>query len=214
MCGENGGGKIPAQQRRGSPPRVWGKRRPNTSRIMPSSVHPHVCGENEVSAMNKKIPVRFTPTCVGKTPASCRHVGHYFRFTPTCVGKTQTRQTSGLAMSGSPPRVWGKLLMRRSILSRRAVHPHVCGENAPKGGRPRLPDGSPPRVWGKLEPTTCTWTYDTVHPHVCGENAATPTKRSPPIGSPPRVWGKLKPSPTLPPSGRFTPTCVGKTSHQ
>ena len=91
----------------GSPPRVWG----NCAALFllgPSlSVHPHVCGETDVSHRMAMDGRRFTPTCVGKLPCVmsssapmtvhphvCGETGkvdNFFhateRFTPTCVGK-------------------------------------------------------------------------------------------------------------------------------
>ena len=50
-----------------------------------------------------------------------------------------------------------------------------------------------------------------VHPHVCGENQLGELKIQRLPGSPPRVWGKRPHLSPLPPTRRFTPTCVGKT---
>ena len=75
-----------AELQYGSPPRVWGKSKScliltGSSRFTPtcvgkicsmevkpagSSVHPHVCGENEPLIPLDHHPKRFTPTCVGK----------------------------------------------------------------------------------------------------------------------------------------------------
>ena len=71
------------------------------------------------------------------------------RFTPTCVGKATGAGQTPRAMSGSPPRVWGRRVDLSAYATWTPVHPHVCGEglfltNADKDGI-----GSPPRVWGR-----------------------------------------------------------------
>ncbi len=117
-------------------------------------------------------------------------------------------------------------------LSRKAVHPHACGENLAVFGGHRGYVGSPPRVWGKRSETrrldrrqrftptrvgktvqlgiTTTWTA--VHPHACGENREKRAASAARDGSPPRVWGKRAGvQPRFCPV-RFTPTRVGKTA--
>ena len=173
---------------------------------------------------------RYTPTCVGKTiplmEASVSALGTpprvwgkqcvgnvivvASRYTPTCVGKTQYAGNFARESSGTPPRVWGKLpaayvkmrgerytptcvgktLWPTPTASRGAVHPHVCGEN-------ELME----RAIGNHP----------VHPHVCGENFFLSDRESKIIGTPPRVWGKQQARSPRTISGRYTPTCVGKT---
>ena len=112
------------------------------------------------------------------------------RFTPTCVGKLLDASVRQILGYGSPPRVWGNF--RRSVnysLSNQ-VHPHVCGETSVRAIRP-LP-------------------LSAVHPHVCGETFFSPVTSNVASGSPPRVWGNFHLRALARPSGRFTPTCVGK----
>ena len=94
----------------GTPPRVWGKRRPGCSSDSRGSVHPHVCGEN-ASTKYKLAARRYTPTCVGKTIRIDIHIKQM--------------------VTGTPPRVWGKQLTSwHEVRSAIPVYPHVCGENS------------------------------------------------------------------------------------
>ena len=117
------------------------------------------------------------------------------------------------SLSGSPPRVWGKLPKSqvRKVAFRftptrvgktshpfpvrrpAAVHPHACGENSTDIWTPAFKFGSPPRVWGKLSQGFDEFVK---------------------IGSPPRVWGKLWVPWSTIARKRFTPTRVGKTSRR
>ena len=51
----------------GSSPRVWGVLRPCQLFLEIRPVHPHVCGAYWSSVLWLAIPVRFIPTCVGRT---------------------------------------------------------------------------------------------------------------------------------------------------
>ena len=53
----------------------------------------------------------------------------------------------------------------------------------------------------------------TVHPHVCGEDARASVPSPLSFGSPPRVWGRRTHGQVNETVIRFTPTCVGKTTH-
>ncbi len=154
------------------------------------SVHPHACGENwrcgsgcanasgspprvwgKLTIPTQATPAgRFTPTRVGKT----RWRVLSFRGRPVhphACGENNTKVRGKLKATGSPPRVWGKLLRgivaasydrftptrvgktlwRISSISRATVHPHACGENRVDGHAHAHRAGSPPRVWGKLQ---------------------------------------------------------------
>ena len=113
----------------GSPPRVWGKRSGRLFTAWHLAVHPHACGENAIYTAPHPALKRFTPTRVGKTYAPM-----------------QRRRT----ICGSPPRVWGKLVVKNGNFG------HIYG--------------SPPRVWGKRMETPISGGGMPVHPHACGEN--------------------------------------------
>ena len=146
-CGEDLPIPMPASARRGSPPRVWGRRC--------SSVP---CRERR----------RFTPTRVGKTSSplldSADRTVH-----PHACGEDVRRRMMAVLRSGSPPRVWGrhsadwwrrdggrftptrvgKTSSSRSRAPRTAVHPHACGEDIVAHKSNPRGVGSPPRVWGR-----------------------------------------------------------------
>ncbi len=130
----------------GSPPRVWGIRRPPLGG----------CGG-----------WRFTPTGVGNTPPS-RVMSVTVTVHPHGCGEYAQVLALIAAIRGSPPRVWGiRALGVRGHARRRftptgvgntrrasrrlracAVHPHGCGEYTDHHQRRRRARGSPPRVWG------------------------------------------------------------------
>ncbi len=74
-------------KRYGSPPRVWGKR---------------------VSPFYTSATVRFTPTCVGKTPRKPGTPIHRPVHPHVCGENAHVSRVASLNC-GSPPRVWGKL---------------------------------------------------------------------------------------------------------
>jgi len=90
VCGENGTSLKTFASATGSPPRVWGKLKRIRDNQRFIEDHPHVCGENH----------QFAP---------CLTV--CYRITPTCVGKTSVPSLDCPIEGGSPPRVWGKLIL-------------------------------------------------------------------------------------------------------
>ena len=123
------------------------------------------------------------------------------------------RDMVSLERYGSPPRLWGQLVINDSgdyrtrftptpvgtICSSSAprastkVHPHACGDNEIFFYVVWLPIGSPPRLWGQFllllgRALRCIG------------------------GSPPRLWGQCKARPAHFGHGRFTPTPVGTIS--
>ena len=133
----------------GTPPRVWGK--PDRAwkigdrtrytptcvgkttstpfSILPSKVHPHVCGENFCAILSRSSNSGTPPRVWGKRLSLCyrpipsavhphvcgenKNVLMGFcasiRYTPTCVGKTGPDAIEKVVFVGTPPRVWGKL---------------------------------------------------------------------------------------------------------
>ena len=163
----------------GSPPRAWG-RRPPASAAAIVSVHPHARGDDETSARRARRtprPTRFTPTRVGTTFA----------------GEPYARVA---AISGSPPRAWGRRSAparanggvtvhrftptrvgttavcaprRRGCVEHRFT-PTRVGTTSCAGHGPRPPYGSPPPRGDDFVGA-----------------AATPLTAD---GSPPRAWGR------------------------
>jgi len=150
VCGENFLERPRRFARRGSPPRVWGKPSSVIGLIRLPPVHPHVCGENPIAVVTSQCIIGSPPRVWGKRLCPRHLIGlctvhphvcgenendhlvdqAIFRFTPTCVGKTKGSWNLGSRLIGSPPRVWGKLLLFIPTAMLTAVHPHVCGENA------------------------------------------------------------------------------------
>ena len=192
----------------GSPPRVWGQSHRFALHSLwlrftptcvgtiaiaaaasaPSTVHPHVCGDNAYGEPRAYLSYGSPPRVWGQCGIWLK--GHLIgRFTPTCVGTIKHRVSS---------------------FSRKSVHPHVCGDNGSVDNHSGHDNGSPPRVWGqclkywlkmlpwRFTPTcvgticadiilgrpyrftpTCVGTIrclchrlwpNAVHPHVCGDN--------------------------------------------
>ena len=189
-------------------PTYVGKIPPGKYKFSPSTVHPHIRGENASILLPSRTRIGSPPHTWGKWnrwtnwPTSKR-------FTPTYVGKISA------------------LLMYLWAIS---VHPHIRGENEVKDYHIWALDGSPPHTWGKLPSrqvsrvqSRFTPTYVgkmffakfifnnvSVHPHIRGENASAYAYEIPVAGSPPHTWGKYRFETLGSPRLRFTPTYVGK----
>ena len=131
----------------GSPPRVWGQPEGRsdklaagrftptcvgtTSASLPigsgETVHPHVCGDNDLYGETFERDTGSPPRVWGQLPEPPQRP-LVIRFTPTCVGTTVHYARQGAAG---------------------AVHPHVCGDNGEIDGPGNPNNGSPPRVWGQ-----------------------------------------------------------------
>ena len=112
-----------------------------------------------------------------------------YRFTPTCVGTTVARSL---------------------VPDSASVHPHVRGEDQLPVPTVRADAGSPPRAWGRLLATLSACPQLGSPPRAWGRPHRAMSHRV--YGSPPRAWGILTASRLRMTPGRFTPTCVGKTS--
>ena len=187
VCGERRSHGPKWRIAHGSSPRVWGTgvspgEACQHGRFIPTCVgngswcdvprgtipvHPHVCGERQVSGSLAGLSSGSSPRVWG-TVCLLADCPSFDRFIPTCVGNGVPAQPTA---------------------SISAVHPHVCGER----WLTTLPWvvilGSSPRVWGTAKlmmrdewiarfiPTcvgngmvTCTKVEGVpVHPHVCGE---------------------------------------------
>ena len=91
---------------------------------------------------------------------------------------------------GSPPRVWGQLILLLLFHHPLRFTPTCVGT-------------TPPRTWLQRGRP--------VHPHVCGDNSFACASEPAETGSPPRVWGQLTRPSQFTKQRRFTPTCVGTT---
>jgi len=151
------------------------------------AVHPHACGEHQLSPRQIIYKIGSSPRMWG-TPLLRDISAILGRFIPTHVGNT-----SGISLPGEPL----------------TVHPHACGEHAPGLGRVGYAHGSSPRMWGTpggvcvyfpsprfipthVGNTTIHWPLSVmiaVHPHACGEHVKLSPNPLPLGGSSPRMWG-------------------------
>ena len=229
VCGENHCELNYVRPRRGSSPRVRGKRRVarprpagpgfipacagKTEGYLPyrvtTPVHPRVCGENIQHQDTRHRHAGSSPRVRGKLTWFVTGV-EQCRFIPACAGKTRSPPPS------SPPR---------------SVHPRVCGENDTGAASSASASGSSPRVRGKRPghgrrslagrfiPACAGKTNSRrggrlvswVHPRVCGENSKLSSAPRLRIGSSPRVRGKLSQGIRETTTTRFIPACAGKT---
>ena len=129
-----------------------------------------------------------TPACAGKsarpTPASTAWSDH-----PRVCGEKRWKTAAALLMSGSPPRMRGK----------------VCVI-----GRAARVRGITPAYAGKSERTDWTITCHRDHPRVCGEKPAPRQRAASCRGSPPRMRGKGFPAALSCRRARITPAYAGK----
>ena len=148
MRGEDCAISCKCKRTYGSPPHAWGRRSafPSVSlhvRFTPTcvgkttgpreytsgaSVHPHMRGEDRYSAIPAHRVDGSPPHAWGR-PVGVQYRCRRFRFTPTCVGKT---------------------LVDAEVLTWRAVHPHMRGEDFTSMILSIDWRGSPPHAWGRL----------------------------------------------------------------
>ena len=99
----------------------------------------------------------------------------------------------GAGPIGSPPHAWGRRSMLREVVVLTRFTPTCVGKTRRAASAPRR---------------------DSVHPHMRGEDYQLNADDLTLTGSPPHAWGR----PLVLIGGgiivRFTPTCVGKTSHR
>ena len=168
-------------------PACAGNARRNSSANVLATVHPRVCGERWRRTGVAKVAIGSSPRVRGtRWPEQRRHAG--LRFIPACAGNAS---------------------LRSSALSRRSVHPRVCGERETGDVRHLATRGSSPRVRGThtvgLQPVNdprfipaCAgnaWAAGigvfsgSVHPRVCGERVGANYIAVFMDGSSPRVRG-------------------------
>ena len=229
MCGENPAQSLSYRARKGSSPRVRGKRSPLESRdrdngLIPACAgktgrfytrpgenraHPRVCGENVGGTTTVGTGAGSSPRVRGK-PTISRPRAPVTRLIPACAGKTS-------------------LSFDFSELSR--AHPRVCGENSLPSqagltcpgssprvrGKPALADprgltaGLIPACAGKTHPINTFSSLRRAHPRVCGENQGHAAQLTLFVGSSPRVRGKPRLCRCAFWCSGLIPACAGKT---
>ena len=205
MCRTNDG-----EKEGGSSPRVWGTRRHLPRVQHRPAVHPHGCGEHrDLSApapassgssprvwgtrwggLGRIANLRFIPTGVGNTAASCRRT-RYPAVHPHGCGEHVTGLVGKVSLLGSSPRVWGTPLQHGHLALHHRFIPTGVGNTL-----------------AMLERRTCA----PVHPHGCGEHPPGCAGRSQQGGSSPRVWGTQVAFLKAHSFRRFIPTGVGNTT--
>ncbi len=146
-CGENGSNTKRQNIVNGSPPRMRGKLVKNGS---------------------IECEVRITPAHAGKTT----HTGRMtvkFKDHPRACGENCQPVTASLWITGSPPRMRGKL---------------ICWALT------HAASGITPAHAGKTFSSSCFFKLVQDHPRACGENTAYKSSSSYHLGSPPRMRGK------------------------
>ncbi len=153
-----------------------------------SAVHPHMRGEDgwvrwRVVLLDGSPPhawgrlelldtvallVRFTPTCVGKTPEVWR-LRVVRAVHPHMRGEDVSCPVGCRPSFGSPPHAWG----RHSPLHRTSIATRFT-----------------PTCVGKTVRLIVQFPVVAVHPHMRGEDSSNSTSRSKDNGSPPHAWGR------------------------
>ena len=214
----------------GPSPRVWGRRSshmawPRSSRSIPTRVgktprktarlavqpvHPHACGEDELSCFCHVCPYGPSPRVWGRRsllqgPLGCNAVH------PHACGEDTASFGLPVDGYGPSPRVWGRLLLNEVELVAASVHPHACGEDVlHQVDSWRRLRSIPTRV-GKTNTQNRTVTSCSVHPHACGEDHRRSRRPSWRSGPSPRVWGRRVIAALGVLLVRSIPTRVGKT---
>ena len=150
--------------------------------------HPRVCGEKHASACTARAALRSPPRVRGK---GCGFSGFFdlLGITPACAGKSMYRTTE-TPWSRDHPRVCGEKRQQHYILwSLSGSPPRMRGKVLLRSG---------PDAWGRITPAyagkrhvcsaPCKGMGD--HPRVCGEKGLALPLALPPQGSPPRMRGK------------------------
>ena len=133
--------------------------------------------------------IRITPAHAGKTKVKRGTIDRYGDH-PRACGENNLLNWVKSLLSGSPPRMRGKLLPICAMHSQRRITPAHAGKTLE----------GPRRGSRKKD-----------HPRACGENDAFPIFAPHSIGSPPRMRGKLTHDNCRVYLPRITPAHAGKT---
>ena len=202
-------GSSPLARGTGLIPACAGKTRMLMRRPPSPTAHPRVCGENQDVDAQAPLPDGSSPRVRGKLPRP-RPGRRSRRLIPACAGKTRRRRACRRvrrahprvcgenrdairlfhSVSGSSPRVRGKLLLpeRRGVRGR--LIPACAGKTGGCGGAGGAPGA---------------------HPRVCGENFPGSMVMMALLGSSPRVRGKPRVAEGGGGGARLIPACAGKT---
>ena len=157
-----------AEQGDGITPAYAGKSRCNLPSTAPWKDHPRVCGEKASPMMKPAPPLGSPPRVRGKAKKRCRSCP-LTRITPAYAGKRPAASaarsakwdhprvcgekflapSSTVFLTGSPPRMRGKVRPMSFDMVRFQDHPRVCGEKPNRILWEHWKEGSPPRMRGK-----------------------------------------------------------------
>ena len=191
--------------------------------------HPHERGE-DIPRPYRRLPVLETPPRAWGRRWWQGVLGSLGRNTPTSVGKTPSRRNTRWALwkhphergedtafnagltqvAETPPRAWGRPVLRELFLMQVVKHPHERGEDSRTKGLLQSNCETPPRAWGRPTydrlakkfgrntPTSVgktsrgpphsppTWK----HPHERGEDGGRFYFQFRRKETPPRAWGR------------------------
>ena len=135
----------PVTDTAGSPPRAWGRLASYLRTDVSANGSPPRAWGRRSTRSTSSHDDRFTPTRVG---TACRVTQQITsrRFTPTRVGTSDERCT--YALTGSPPRAWGRRCMQAPRARAVGSPPRAWGRRADQRVGSRNV-GSPPRAWGR-----------------------------------------------------------------
>ena len=212
VCGANLVWVPRMSQTSGSSPRVRGKHFVGIQNGTQVLDHPRVCGANRVDILplfhvvgssprvrgkqahcgGDELAERIIPACAGQTAvpdaSSCLTADH-----PRVCGANSSSNAHNAPISGSSPRVRGKLWLRGVAALRSRIIPACAGQTA-------------------TSPLIFSMTTD--HPRVCGANLGRVISGRPFYGSSPRVRGKLRDLLCRHAGFRIIPACAGQTCSQ
>ena len=192
----------------GSPPRVRGKVKVQSTLRLERRDHPRVCGEKMVSMIPHRRSRGSPPRMRGKATSGCLST-LVCRITPAYAGKSPTAKQRGTPRRDHPPRVRGKVHIstgqvggvgitpayagKRSTATKYFQqirdHPRVCGEKLPLTGPGWWPWGSPPRMRGKEHVRLRQQHSPRITPAYAGKSRSQGSHTAPP-GDHPRVCGE------------------------
>ena len=158
--------------------------------IIPTTVHPRVCGELAKAVAAGRAVFGSSPRVRGTRGRESATAAH-IRFIPACAGNSAAALRRAHETIGSSPRVRGTREGGGSPSAGRRFIPACAGNSENERLRADVKDGSSPRVRGTRASPLSAPAMAAVHPRVCGELRA-------PCRRPPRAR-------------RFIPACAGNS---
>ena len=230
VCGEQVWSRSSSHVRSGSSPRVRGtghchRRHCHRRRFIPAcagnspraigpprcrSVHPRVCGEQNIRSRFVKPPAGSSPRVRGTAQRPVWRVTAG-RFIPACAGNSANIASDSM-VSPVHPRVCGEQFLHASLSSSSSgSSPRVRGTGPGAVSRLRS-DRFIPACAGNSDSGLKVAPSASVHPRVCGEQVLRDNPDQTWIGSSPRVRGTASAKNSSATLHRFIPACAGNSS--